>query len=193
MTILALLKQQTRLFHEALERQLRVDVRCHDLLAYRQLLICFYGFYHPIEIALARLSVLDEIGVELERRRKSPLLEHDLRTLGYSERQLAQVKRCLDLPHLTTPAAGLGCLYVLEGATLGGQIIARQLAPKLGLSQTGGVAFFTSYGRELGPMWRAFGTVLTSYVNTAPREADTVAAACATFTAFHCWIQEALP
>lgn len=193
MTILARLKEQTRSHHAALERQLQIELRCHSRTGYTQLLSCFYGFYPPAEAALAHLPLLDEPGLELARRRKSPLLAQDLRALGYTDDRLAQVERCTDLPQPATAAAGLGCLYVFEGATLGGQLIARQVAGELGLSQTNGIAFFTSYGREVGPMWRAFGAVLVAHADSAACEAEIIAAARATFVALERWIKRALP
>jgi heme oxygenase len=45
---------------------------------------------------------------------------------------------------------------VLEGATLGGQIITRHLQTHLGLTPESGTAFFHGYGPETGPRWKSF-------------------------------------
>jgi heme oxygenase len=44
----------------------------------------------------------------------------------------------------------------MEGATLGGQVIARVLADASWLP-AGGLGFFTPYGPRTGAMWREFG------------------------------------
>lgn len=192
MTLLSFLKQQTQPFHAALERQLRIETRCHSRAAYQAVLACFYGFYLPVEARLARVPGLESFGLDLDRRWKAPLLAADLATLGLSSVQLAALPRCAALPMLPTAAAGLGCLYVLEGATLGGQVIARQVAPRLAFADGRGCTFFSSYGREVGPMWRAFGAVLTASVTSAQGTDEAVAAAGATFAALQHWIEETL-
>jgi heme oxygenase len=53
-------------------------------------------------------------------------------------------------------------LYVIEGATLGGRIITRQLQTQLGLKPESGGAFFDGYGAQTGPYWKAFCTMLTN-------------------------------
>jgi heme oxygenase len=50
----------------------------------------------------------------------------------------------------------MGTLYVLEGATLGGQIIQRQLHCSLGLDAGSGAAFFVGYGARTRQMWMQF-------------------------------------
>ncbi len=61
-------------------------------------------------------------------------------------------------PPLTSEAEALGALYVLEGATLGGRIIRRELAVR-GASLTG-LEFLDPYGEAAGDRWRSFLAVL---------------------------------
>jgi heme oxygenase len=77
---------------------------------------------------------------------------------------------------------------VLEGATLGGQLIARHVIPLLGLAPDAGAAFFTSYGAEVGARWRSLGEFLRRQLG---READVqraAGAACDTFGKLDCWL-----
>ena len=48
----------------------------------------------------------------------------------------------------------LGALYVLEGATLGGQVLRREMAQRLGVNADNGGAFLDVYGAETGRRWR---------------------------------------
>ena len=67
----------------------------------------------------------------MEQRYRAPLILEDLARLGFP----AQPPLCLAMPSLRTHAQLLGALYVMEGSTLGGQVIARQL-DKAGIAKT---------------------------------------------------------
>lgn len=75
----------------------------------------------------------------------------------------------------------LGALYVMEGAALGGQIIARHVSAVLGFTPEYGASFFASEGVAVGPRWKAFRDLLDAY----PDEYEAIlAGAQATFEAF---------
>jgi heme oxygenase len=85
----------------------------------------------------------------------------------------------------------LGAFYVLEGATLGGQILLRHLTRHFEGAAVGGFAFFRAYGEQVGPMWKAFGEVLTgASVRAASGDFDSraVRGAMDTFDAFQAWL-----
>jgi heme oxygenase len=48
-------------------------------------------------------------------------------------------------------------LYVLEGSTLGGQILTRQIHDQLGFTPEYGCQFFSRYGPRVYEMWKTFG------------------------------------
>ena len=60
------------------------------------------------------------------------------------------------MPDLATPAAIVGALYVIEGSTLGGKVIARQLAAHLGLNAAKGARFFHGHGAATEAHWGEF-------------------------------------
>ena len=78
-------------------------------------------------------------------------------------------------------------MYVLEGATLGGQIISRHLQTQLGINEKSGCAFFGSYGQEVGPLWKSFIAVLSKYPKTQAQNEKIVQSACRTFQSFQDW------
>jgi heme oxygenase len=49
-----------------------------------------------------------------------------------------------------------GVLYVIEGSTLGGQIIVRHLERNLGLTRESGARFFHGYGADTEAHWQEF-------------------------------------
>ncbi len=186
-SILLRLKDDTRCHHEALERQLDLLDPTLTTARYVVLLMRFYGFYAPIEARLARVPGLHALGLDFDARRKTPLLVQDLTHFGQHE--IDQIARCADLPALDSVDHALGCLYVLEGATLGGQIIIRHLRERIGIGATLGGCFFASYGAHVGRMWKAFGACVTSASVTAGSMDLVVGSARETFAAFGRWFQ----
>jgi heme oxygenase len=81
---------------------------------------------------------------------------------------------------------------VLEGATLGGQLILRHLQRHFAGIPAGGFAFFRAYGEDVGPMWRAFGEALTrasSAEDSQLFKGRVVQGAKDTFDAFERWLR----
>lgn len=149
--ILDHLRLTTRDLHDGLEARLDVFTRVADPRRRRDMVGRFLAFYRPAEAALARL-LGDEPDLEFEARRKVPALERDAATL----RAAAPADAPLSLP--SDRAEALGFLYVLEGSTLGGRVIDKQLRVR-GLSPEG-LSFFQGYGEATGTRWKAFCAVL---------------------------------
>jgi heme oxygenase len=187
--VLASLRARTRPLHDRIERTLDLPGRLRSPDDYVGLLVRFYGFYAPLEERLGRVVGLDGLGIDFAARRKAVLLEGDLLALGMPRRRLGAVPRCGRLPAPGDPAACLGCLYVLEGATLGGQIVRREVRRSLGLEAGAGCSFFGSYGDRVGEMWKEFCGAMTAYAARNPSaEGPLVAAAVETFDALDRWL-----
>jgi heme oxygenase len=186
--IMVQLREQTRPYHDRLESHSDLLLRMSALSGYRQVLEQFYGIYTPLEHQLAEVFRRCPPAFDFEKRRKGALLAADLRTLGVHGESLHPPLRGPTLPVLSTLPQAYGCLYVMEGATLGGQIIARHLKKVLGLDAGNGAAFFNSYGNEIGSMWREFGDAVTAYAGLHDDEDQIIAAACDTFAAFAAWL-----
>jgi len=88
-----------------------------------------------------------------EERRRAYLARIDLQTLGESAPLPAAPSGLL--PRLSGVEQVLGVAYVLEGSTLGGAFLLKQLAP-LGISASHGGSYLASYGNERGKMWQKF-------------------------------------
>jgi heme oxygenase len=149
--ILDHLRSATRDLHDGLEARLDVFARVADPVRRREMVGRFLAFYRPAEAALARV-LANEPGLEFEARRKAPALERDLATLKTAPPADAP------LAPPTGRCEALGFLYVLEGSTLGGRVIDKQLRVR-GLSPEG-LSFFQGYGEATGPRWKAFCAVL---------------------------------
>ncbi|MDB4931159.1 MAG: heme oxygenase [Myxococcaceae bacterium] len=187
--LLAALKHGTREEHLAIERQLRLMDPGVTLDDYRDYLARMLGYCEPLEAALVALPGLGAAVPDLDRRLRSAAAARDLRELGAAAADVAALPRCAELPALGSVARGLGCLYVLEGSTLGGQFIARHLEARLGVGAGRGGSFVRSYGPEVGPMWRAFGAGLEAHCPREPEQRDAVVAAARdTFATLGRWL-----
>jgi heme oxygenase len=198
--VLARLRAETRAQHEHLERVMP-SLRVATAAGYLALLRRQHGFYAPLEARLLVHATDPRArALELPSRRKAPLLARDIAavaaTLG-EDGDTASLPCCTALPDVATLPAALGACYVLEGATLGGQLMLRHVGESLALDATNGAAFYASYGDRIGPMWRGFGRAVTALVDEADGRDDgtgpcadrVVAAACETFDAFARWCE----
>lgn len=189
--IMKKLKEATKEQHDALESVVDVMNRMFTREDYGNLLTKFYRFYSAIEPAMPA-DELKAAGFDIDERRKLPLLERDLESLGLLERGRAAAAAKPSIPNLDTAAKAFGAVYVLEGATLGGQVITRHLREHLGLSVEKGGAFFNSYGQMVGPMWKAFAETITNFAERNGDDDTIVQTAKETFDAFRHSFEEPL-
>ena len=185
--LLEALRKGTALLHVALEKRLPFFSECLDAGAYRRLLQAYYGFYAPMEAALRDCELIPE-GFDQALRVKTPTLMSDLRALGLSDKAISALPRCAHLPCLDTPAACLGALYVLEGATLGGQVLRREMLRRLGLDESSGTAFLNIYGAETGRRWKEFLDYLGRMSLDTSATQGAAQAARSTFSCFEQWL-----
>ena len=78
---------------------------------------------------------------------------------------------------------------MLEGATLGGQILRREIAARLNLDADNGAAFLDVYGAATGRRWREFIEYLNNRPMDASERAAVVSAAQTTFSCFEQWLE----
>jgi heme oxygenase len=187
------LKAATRTSHASLERRLPLLDADLSQATYQHLLQRMLGFYEPLEMQLLAApwwrSGGGDIDVDYAPRHKTPRLRQDLQALGDTDPSIATLPRCERLPPLHNQAQLWGCLYVIEGATLGGQVIIKHLHAKLGLNATSGAAFFDGYGLHTGARWKAFCAALTAQGDGAPGGQDAMLlSANMTFDALGEWL-----
>jgi heme oxygenase len=189
--ILKRLKLATSASHTALEDQLplmNADLSRQD---YCHFVARFFGFYAPLEVQLMASTHWPQLPFDYADRQKTTRLTQDLLALGTSPRALSATPLCAALPPLHAPEQLLGCLYVIEGATLGGRSITQHLHTKLGLTPQTGGAFFDGYGAQTGSRWKAFCTMLMNHADNADNEsrhAAIVAGANSTFQTLTQWL-----
>jgi heme oxygenase len=189
----ARLRIATRGEHEAIERNRRLSRLTQKDLSveeYVDILVRLAGYFGPIETELDRWGDCFPQSLELKLRlTKTDMLRRDIAALA-SEFDGERSKRDgISFAGLTTRESAWGCLYVFEGATLGGQIMARSLHERFGFTAQHGTAFYNAYGRQNGARWQGFKAALNAAVADEGLEGnEIIAAARATFRSMDAWM-----
>ncbi|MGV8842914.1 MAG: biliverdin-producing heme oxygenase [Pseudomonas sp.] len=154
----------------------------YPLATYRRVLAAYFYFYQSIEASIDDFLRREPHAFDYAQRRKLPWLVADWHALsmrpddpalGYA--QPLEAVEILSAAHLA------GVLYTIEGSTLGGQVISRQIAASLGLTVDAGARFFNGYGQQTAARWSALGVFLEHSAADALTRAQAATAALATF------------
>lgn len=191
--ILKRLKEETAPMHRNIENNEYAKSIMNNSLTmgkYELYLMKFYGFVKPVEERLRERLEAGEGVLAESAGNKRFWLERDLSALGLSEERIAGLPLCTRLPDLSTHVKALGCLYVLEGSTLGGQMIIRMLSGYLPIDPAVNGNYFNSYGEQTRERWKAFCNELESAGDSAEAEAEMIEAAKDTFYYLDQWFAE---
>jgi len=180
-SILAQLKVRTAHQHQATEETVDLMRDDYTLDDYRNLLKRFYGFYKPFESKMQMALSENPIDLNHSERLNTPKIVKDLRSLGVSDEEISAIEFAEDLPLLDTKENIYGSLYVIEGSTLGGQVISRHLKQKFDLDAENGATFFSGYGKETGKMWNEYRDAVTKFAENGANRDEIIAGANETF------------
>jgi heme oxygenase len=182
----ARLREETGELHRALDAQLALLTPELSIDRYRRVLRALHGYYAALEPRLLELA--RGLGETLPLVARAGLLERDLHALGVPPEQPAPARRG-ELPSLRAREQLAGCLYVLEGARLGGRVIARAL-DRLGLDRGRGGAFFAGDGEPEGRWPRVVAWLDELGADPALDQGAIVAAAADTFHTLARWLAD---
>lgn len=182
-SLIAALRIATAPIHEAVERlpaMVRLtgpDVTLADYRRYLSTMAQVYGTLEPpLYAALGAPGRRPAPPAALGLRPKYPVLCADLAAHGLPPPCLARNEQAA--PGLNTAVGGL---YVLEGSTIGGRVVARHLRKCLGDPLPGG-GFLDFHGDQASAHWKGFGLVLEGLRTDGVVDPEQViAGACAVF------------
>ncbi len=146
------LKHQTRDEHQMLEVKMIKQIKLiADTSKYSEFLLLFYRFMNPLETQIDK-ELDPSFLSDYKLRRKSILLVQDLSRLQSS----AEIFSYDEVIFITNNLEAIGALYVMEGSTLGGQIISKMINHQLGLEKIIPLDFFNGYKNDTILMWQNF-------------------------------------
>jgi len=126
--------------------------------------------------------LLQNIFPDLEQRTKLQLIDADLAFLNapktVSKNPFTENSQPFSIPF------AIGILYVVEGSSLGGRFILKNLQSVLGYEENG-VSYFNGYGNKTGSSWKNFLNVLTDYEEKTNNSGEIIAGADFAFQAIH--------
>lgn len=156
------LKSQTKELHDKVEAKLnsnKIFDNTYTIDDYKNLL-----HKNALLIAKYEQAAIDVLNnnlgeaLELDKRKKASTLQNELTNLGLTYDASLQE----DTEGIST-AKALGILYVIEGSTLGGNVIARALSKNEAFNDVT-FNYFSFYKDQTGPMWMKFKTILDEHV-----------------------------
>jgi heme oxygenase len=180
------LQDETKSLHEKIEQTFllkKILLQKITLNDYHLLIQKFYGFITPCEALIDSLTCKSVI----TNRRKKTWLDQDLKALKISKNN-DTFPMCIDLPALYYYEQVLGYLYVIEGATLGGQVITKMLKTQLHITPDKGGRFFHGYGDKTKIMWNDFCLDLCT-INHIELQNKIIQSASDTFKRLHEWMK----
>jgi heme oxygenase len=182
--VLAELKELTGAAHTELDDYLALT---GDITRdrYSRILLAFRDAHVALTTELIpHARELAAFGYELNGREKIAWLESDLAYLSADTFESTPARA-----NIPSAAAAFGAIYVIEGATLGGQVIRRHVIPKLGFAQPDGCRYFQGYGEKTGEKWKATREAIARFSDSTCQGAEVaqtmISSALATFKLFH--------
>ena len=184
------LRNETRTEHTLVESASGLPNAIDSMEAYKSCLLNFYGIFCPLERYLATFSEWEDVNLSMLSRSRTPALRRDLQALNVDPRLWIEAP-AHSLPSLPHFCCALGALYVLEGSTLGGQIIMSAIHQNFPTTAKIPEGFFAGRAEQTGPLWYQFRTVIDAYGQQFPEEQECVIeGAQGTFNAISAWFNK---
>lgn len=152
-----ILKAKTKILHDRVEAHFnsqRIFDGSFSVVDYRNLIRYNYLFLLHFEDAVfSAITPQNAQQLDLEKRRKLASIKKDLEVLNIEE------SATLTPVEIKNEAEAFGILYVMEGSTLGGNVIAKQLSKHPEFKDLS-FSYFRCYGENTGSFWKNFKEIL---------------------------------
>ena len=184
MAILNTIKEETKTHHQQVEKVLVQELKnLKNKDDYARLLERLLLFYKPIEVDLHEV-IDDALIPDISERKHTQRILTDLELLEHGlpmEFPKSQLK-------ISSPSYALGVLYVIEGSTLGGQVISKMIHNNLYLEGVDATNYFSSYKELNGDMWKKFGNRISEIENSVEQK-ELFQGAKDTFDSLKYWLE----
>ncbi len=165
-TLAGALRAATKNSHHAIDHHpllsplAKADI---TLTQYRRVLQTFGWIYHPLQQHLIRSLKHLQIDKEYQISPRHEWLAVDLDYYGADLHANPNPLRAWFMPEIEDVAGLIGMLYVVEGSTLGGQVLLRRLNQTLGITADKGGCFFAGHGEETQQRWGEFMAIASRF------------------------------
>lgn len=130
-------------------------------------------------------AILAEFIADIDERRKLDLLKLDLKFLGFEKTTFEPV-----FPNMRkSEAFALGVMYVVEGSSLGGRFILKNICENLNLDEQG-TQYFSGYGNKTGSYWKHFLNAMSAFEEKFDCADEIINGAGYAFTALYLHLQK---
>jgi heme oxygenase len=181
---ISLLRAATANDHAAVEGSIPLMTDDLTVEVYISCLSRIHGVVQAWETA-ALASAPEWLKPTLLERQREGMLRRDLEWFGV---RVDADENQPEIPEMNDTASLLGAMYVMEGSTLGGQLIARHVEQHLPLATHRGVEFFRGHREQTGPLWKEFCEILRTRVPDTESDA-VIRAAKQMFSTFGSWME----
>jgi heme oxygenase (biliverdin-IX-beta and delta-forming) len=197
LSVMDQLKLATQPHHTQTEKvanMKRLFASDYSLQEYRQHLEKVYGYLSIIEPVLLRTLPDESWRSFFAARSKQAWLKQDLAHFGLSPEQILALPSPPAPNYLHNLAQCLGAYYVLEGSSLGGQVISKHLSQHFGDAVIDKLRFYQGYGEQTRANWLEFGERMKIHFpdEKQPEVAQMLVAAQLTFDWLAEWLQSRL-
>lgn len=118
---------------------------------------------------------------DLEHRKKAGALLNDIH---FAKGEIKPYQAPFNTDNISIPFA-MGILYVVEGSTLGGRFILKNIQESLGFDEENGASYFSGYGNKTGSSWKKFLNTLTDFESETHSADEIIAGADYAFSTIH--------
>lgn len=116
---------------------------------YAEYLLVMEDIVKDVEVKV--YPVISNFISDIDQRKKLSSIQDDLKVLGFS---VLNENTAFDAD-FEIPFA-LGIVYVMEGSTLGGRVILKNIEKQLGFNADNGAKYFSGYKENTGSLWKSF-------------------------------------
>jgi len=177
------LRSKTANSHQLIEQNRASQLLINEgvtIVQYADYLKRMYGFVYGFEKMVFPILKHHPL-LQLNDRKKAHFIQADLAMLNQTAAQ-PDVSDVLFSTHYQTAAAALGGMYVMEGSTLGGQMISKHLSTVLGNVVAGKTTYLSAYASQTGTMWKSFLQLLCEAGASNSNEDEIIDSAVNTFS-----------
>jgi heme oxygenase (biliverdin-IX-beta and delta-forming) len=183
------LRGATTTAHQALEENPTAKVLMSPTVtldAVDQYLKSMYGFVKGFEEIV--FPILENSLPQLSERRKTRLFAVDLQISVHEINELPLFPSTELLAQYNSLSKAWGGMYVLEGSTLGGQIITKHLQGMLGEASAKKLNYLRPYGSQASLMWKNFLHYFSLAAVSPCEEDEIIDSAVQTFSLLDNWM-----